>query len=1359
MVRYKDIVVVVACALFLMPVKAQNKWTTHFAYNNVTQIAVAPDKVYALSDGSLFSVEKQSEQMRVYDRQSGLHGNGITCIHYDSIGGQLIIGYGNGMIDLLSARGVRYLGELYDKDMTQLKTIHNVTIHGRTAYLSTAYGVQTMDLRERKLVDSYWLRPGGQETDVLDVLLANDSIYAFTQDSLFAASMHANIVDYTVWKREIRSARIQPDSEKGKHYGDATDQWYAGSAEGIVRVTATNRLTYKPEGPLTNTPYRMTVQNGLLFVVPGGRWGSQYHQAGCVMRYDGNRWTNIPTQAITAVTNRPAMDFMNVAVDPQDRNHYYVTSYGTGLYEFQGETLVRADIAGGDNTLVSAEPIAPSYYTRLDCAVFDDAGNIWMLDAEAFDQLQCKAADGTWHALTIIANGQNLGFNTPGGLVLDRIHPHHKWMCTARYNTFLCLMDDQGTPFETSDDRTMVRSEWQTQTGVSFQPMEIYELMQDQSGRLWMATDIGIAYIDPNTDFFTSDAIVQPSLTDNNGEDPIAAQRINAICQSPDGHIWVGSANLGVYELNEEATEIIAYYTTGNSAMPDNGILSLAAGEDGHIWIGTSEGLVEYNPQGTDEGLKKTRDEDDELEAGSMLQWKLHFSYNNPEEVAATPSRIYALAGGALYYVDRADEHIEYMSKATGLTGSMIVHIAYDSRSGQLIVAYEEGRIDLIDEEGDVRQMPDLYMKASSVPVTANGIAVGSRYAYLGMPFGILAIDPGKAEVKETYYIGEESSSVEVLHIVELGDSLFAFADGSLYSAALRDNLVDYSYWHKRALPEGEVMQAVAFNNALHMLLDKHLYMQQNGQWIRQIDQKELEWIHWTGGQLLTYINGQGFYRISEDYQLSGLTANYVAVDGVWTEGEYWLAEKEKGLVKLSSAGDTRFIPEGPQNNKTYSLFTAHDRIYIAPGGRWASQYSLQSSLSIYDGTQWKGIPWREIYTKTRHDIRDAVSYAVDPNDPDHFFVATYGTGVYEFQGNYIYQYDSLSPGCTLRRASMDVRDAYFTRTDGALWDDQGNLWVMNATSIGKPLHVRTPAGQWYGLNLRYGGSNMSFTTPTGIWVDKRNSHRKWMMDQRFEPKLVLLDDNGTPTESYDDRCVARNSFVDQNGNTLTPATIRSFAQDKKNRIWIGTQSGILLIEEKTDFFTSNKCHRIIIPRNDGTGLGDYLLGDEQINCLAVDGGNRMWIGTANSGLYLIEDDTVTVAHFTENNSLLPSDNILSIAILPKTGEVFVATDKGLASYRSDASEPAERFGDAYAFPNPVRPDYGGVISICGLKENTVVNIIDAAGNLVCKTRSNGGTAVWDGKLPDGRRATPGIYTALCNAKKGHTVVKIAVIR
>ena len=773
------------------------------------------------------------------------------------------------------------------------------------------------------------------------------------------------------------------------------------------------------------------------------------------------------------------------------------------------------------------------------------------------------------------------------------------------------------------------------------------------------------------------------------------------------------------------------------------------------MYIGTGNGLVAYNYSGAAEGNYRTTDEEGR-ELGIVQQWRLHFSYSNPHQLASSPTRIYALADGALFYLDRAVDQIEYLSKASGLNGSSIAQIAYDTHTAQLIAAYEDGRIDLISEDGNVRQMPDLSLKANSVSVKINSIAIGKRYAYLAMPFGIISISTQKAEITDTYYIGTDAASINVDYIVELGDSLYAFTDGYLYSAALKDNLVDYSYWRRRELPSGTITNAFVFRNALHILLNKKLYCLRNNTW-QQVVSNTLQWVHAEEGNLLTYLSGQGLYRITEEYHLVGLTNKYTINDALCSKGEYWLAEENQGLIRLKTDGDGVYHTTGPNSNYGYFLRAAHGRMYSTIGGRWAAQYMRYAKVNIFDGFDWKNIhPW-ELRSTDGVAAIDPVSIAIDNQDPDHFYIATYTAGVFEYDHGSITLY--ADNNSTLQPHHTTSQKHYYTRTDGAMMDDDGNLWVLNSTELGQAVHVMTPDHTWHALNLQSGGQNIMLVTPAGIWIDRRSTKRKWFLDQRYSPAVYLLDDGGTPTDDSDDRCLKRNSFVDQNNNTLTPSFFYCFAQDHNNRIWIGTESGIILIPKNVDFFTSNACRRIIIPRNDGTGLGDYLLGNERINCMAVDGGNRMWIGTANSGLYVIEDDTITVAHFTENNSLLPSNAIQSIAIEPNTGEVFVGTDKGIASYRSDASEPRENMSSAYAYPNPVRPDYGGSIAITGLMENTTVNIVDAGGNLVCKTRSHGGTAVWDGKLADGRRATPGVYSAFCNADGGHTVVKILVMR
>jgi ligand-binding sensor domain-containing protein len=234
---------------------------------------------------------------------------------------------------------------------------------------------------------------------------------------------------------------------------------------------------------------------------------------------------------------------------------------------------------------------------------------------------------------------------------------------------------------------------------------------------------------------------------------------------------------------------------------------------------------------------------------------------------------------------------------------------------------------------------------------------------------------------------------------------------------------------------------------------------------------------------------------------------------------------------------------------------------------------------------------------------------------------------------------------------------------------------------------------------------------------------------------------------------------MDQNNNPIIPSTIHTIAQDYNNVIWVGTGSGIFAIPAGVDFATSNKCIRVIIPRNDGTQLGDYLLDNEQINDIKIDGGNRLWVGTANSGVFLlkpvseyVEDPSYyveTVAHFTTENSILPTNDILSIAIQESTGEVFFATSGGLVSYMSDATPANSNYSQIYAYPNPVRPNYRGQITFKGLMNDTELRIVDGSGNLIKTIYSEGGTAIWDATNTRGDRVASGVYTAICNTSDG----------
>jgi len=311
--------------------------------------------------------------------------------------------------------------------------------------------------------------------------------------------------------------------------------------------------------------------------------------------------------------------------------------------------------------------------------------------------------------------------------------------------------------------------------------------------------------------------------------------------------------------------------------------------------------------------------------------------------------------------------------------------------------------------------------------------------------------------------------------------------------------------------------------------------------------------------------------------------------------------------------------------------------------------------------------------------------------------------------------------------------------------------------------------GTW--TQLTYPGVNNK-PSMGGMIISNQNKNQKWVFSARpsIDVGICVFDDNGTLTNQSDDKSVTMNQFIfteqDNNGQTkfisIHPGVINCIAQDKNGVVWVGTDVGPFLFSNLANVYNSDyTCSRVKIPRNDSTNLADYLLVSENIQAIAIDGANRKWIGTKSSGVYLMsENGQQTIQHFTVSNSPLLSNNILSIAINPVTGELFFGTDQGIISYQSDASEAGSTFGDVYAYPNPVRQGFTGVITITGLIDKTQVKITDISGNLICETISNGSIATWDGKDVHGRKVSTGIYLAICANTDGtlSTITKILVI-
>lgn len=752
----------------------------------------------------------------------------------------------------------------------------------------------------------------------------------------------------------------------------------------------------------------------------------------------------------------------------------------------------------------------------------------------------------------------------------------------------------------------------------------------------------------------------------------------------------------------------------------------------------------------------------------AMGKWRTHLAYNNVTQIAQSANNIFAISDGSLFSVNKDDtEDIQYFSKMSGLSDVNIVRIEYDKTNNQLLIIYQNGNIDFMHATG-VNNIPDLRNKQMSTSKGVNDIYFAGNFAYLSCDFGILLVNMAKKEITDTYIIGPNSTELKILSTTIHNNIIYALTANSIYYAdADSRNLVNFEYWKTTtSLPSGagNFQKIFTFAGKLLILKGGKLYKQEdNNSWSQLLSAvSNIVSINLSINKIIASTSTNSVYFLNQSFEMSMenlLVSSDIEYDSL--NDVYWMAGGAQGVVsyklKIGLSPEVRnYKPQGPAVNIPWNITFAGEKMFMVNGGRWADRYNRVGKVMIYENGTWTNIDGEDIKSLTGYKVLDFMNVAVDPNDKNHFFVTSYGTGLFEFVDNKFSKWYN-NTNSTLHNIVPSTFE--YIRIDGAVYDNDGNLFIANTNSPAQ-IKIMKKDGKWSELNYPIDQNPVLGR----IIISNQNSNQKFVPSVRYNPGILIWDDNGTIDDTNDDKKIFLSKFIDVDnvGSYLTPSIVYCLEQDINGVIWAGTDLGPLLFYNPSRAFDNNyTCSRVKIPRNDGTGLADYLLNNEKIKAIAIDGANRKWLGTESSGLYLMsENGQETINHFTTSNSPLLSNDILSLAINPVSGELFIGTSNGLISFQSDAAAANNNFTNVYAYPNPVRESYNGIITITGLIANTQVKITDLNGNLVYQTISNGSIATWDGKNSHGRKVNTGVYFAICANEDGtkSTITKIMVI-
>ena len=747
-------------------------------------------------------------------------------------------------------------------------------------------------------------------------------------------------------------------------------------------------------------------------------------------------------------------------------------------------------------------------------------------------------------------------------------------------------------------------------------------------------------------------------------------------------------------------------------------------------------------------------------------QWRDHLPYTQGVQVADAGDWIFGASDYGLFQHHKADGDIIRLSKVSGLSDIGFSAIAWSEENNTLVVAYGNTNIDLI-QDGQIINVPDIKDKSILGNKTIHKIHIKGDFAYLACGFAIVVLDIVKNEIKDTYYIGDQGAAINVYDISTTDNDIFACTENGVLRANINDiNLANFENWTAFSqLPQGEYNTCTSFNNQLFVNLNAPnvndtIYRWDGSGWSRfdVVDEPKVLYLESTAEKML--VTTETFvFEIGATLERERLVFEYGfgtsarPAHATIDDDEFiWIADRNNGIVKHApspSLSFNRITVNGPSFISSTKISVSDGKCYIASGAITpiGGNTFNKNGLYSFQDNEWKNISVYDFPETV--NFQDYLSVIVDPFDSKRVYATSYGKGVVEYYDDeFVAFYDTLNSALEDLEGSngnIRVRGLQIDKRNGTLW--------VTASETNNNLYAKDAAGNWYAFDSPAIGP----VALDDIAID--DSGQKWIVGPRGVGVLVY-NDGETLGNTNDDQSI-RLTQNTGNGN-LASNDVFCIAADLDGEIWVGTNNGISVFYAPEAIFDGGDfdSQRILVEQD---GYVQYLLENESVTAIVVDGANRKWIGTSSAGVFLLSDDgTQEVYHFTTENSPLYSNQITSLGVDQLSGEVFIGTDKGIISFKGTATAGVAEFekADVYAYPNPVEPDYEGPVAIKGLVRDADVKITDAAGNVVFATVAEGGQAIWDGNRITGGRAQSGVYLVFASNEDGQEtfVTKILFI-
>lgn len=661
----------VAILLFVFPVfvtaqNYQDRWTGHFSYVSIKDISQGDNKMFVASENAVFTYDLTSHKIKTLSTIDGLSGEFITAIHYSEDFNILIIGYENGLIDIVREGETNVLKVVDIKEKQTIppdrKRINNFNEHDGNLYIATKYGISMYNLARLEFGDTFFIGDGGSQINILQTTVQEPYIFAASEaDGMRRAVVtDNNLIDFQNWTTIMGGGFKALESLGGELYasnlsnsvlrftpnGNATTvQNFSSnilsfrSSNDLLTITTANSAQVYSPGFLTEAEIR-NVQGFDLNLNTGYAFGSNVYLGTeedglLIVPFGSNR----PTQILPngPIRNRP----------------FSLDAVAGELWVSFGETTINFN---------------PYPLSRFGVSHLKDT--IWN---------NISYAD-----LSSAVNGE------PTDLMEVTINPENSkevYMSSFQHG-LLKIMDDEPVVLydETNSplDRALV--------GGGDAGIRLYGSEFDKEGNLWFVQSKigkGLIKLTPGGQFQKVDL--------SNFMNPTSELALTKLVISRENYVFFGSYFNGVFGYNPSSGAINKIgQNAGNGNLPSANVRALALDAQNRLWIGTLRGLrVIYSPNSFfQEGTRPESQAIIILEDG-VPQELLYQQSITDIEVDGSNNKWISTASSGVFYLsaDGQETILRFTKDNSPLPTNNVQDIAIDPFTGVVYFATTQGLV------------------------------------------------------------------------------------------------------------------------------------------------------------------------------------------------------------------------------------------------------------------------------------------------------------------------------------------------------------------------------------------------------------------------------------------------------------------------------------------------------------------------------------------------------------------------------------------------------------------------------------------------------------------------------------------